>query len=130
MFIEIAIYLSLGLLMLLCMALMILRIGTLLGDCPKSGRAARAGSVTIATGYAMVGLGGVVLIGAAIPLLEGGLVALLPALGLVAICLGLGFSHAVAILRAVVREAVQGTQPALPAEKTKSAPPAEMVNPA
>lgn len=130
MFIEIALYFSLGLLMLLCMARMILRIGTLLGDCPHSGRAARAGSVTIATGYAMVGLGGVVLIGAVIPLLEGGLLSLLPALGLVPICLGLGFSHAVATLRAVVREAVQGTPSALTAEKPKSAPPAEMAHPA
>ncbi|MEP4036911.1 hypothetical protein [Pseudophaeobacter sp.] len=124
MLLEISLYLGLGLLMLLSMALMILKIGSLLGDCPRTGRAAKAAAVTIATGYAMVGLGGVVLIGAAIPLLEGGLLALLPALGLVAICLGLGFSHAVATLRAVVREAVQGTQPLLPTEKSKSAPPA------
>lgn len=121
MLLEISLYLGLGLLMLLSMALMILKIGSLLGDCPRTGRAAKAAAVTIATGYAMVGLGGVVLIGAAIPLLEGGLLALLPALGLVAICLGLGFSHAVATLRAVVREAVQGAQ---------SAPPADMAHPA
>ncbi|WP_122072614.1 hypothetical protein [Pseudophaeobacter sp. EL27] len=124
MLLEISLYLGLGLLMLLSMALMILKIGSLLGDCPRTGRAAKAAAVTIATGYAMVGLGGVVLIGAAIPLLEDGLLALLPALGLVAICLGLGLSHAVATLRAVVREAVQGAQPLLPTEKSKSARPA------
>ncbi|EAQ44498.1 hypothetical protein MED193_10928 [Roseobacter sp. MED193] len=78
----------------------------------------------------MVGLGGVVLIGAVIPMLEGGLLSLLPALGLVAICLGLGFSHAVATLRAVVREAVQGAPSTLTAEKPKSARPAEMAHPA
>ncbi|WP_291734242.1 hypothetical protein [Leisingera sp. F5] len=111
MLIEIGIYLGLGMLRLLAMALMILRIGTLLGDCPRSGRAARAGAVTIATGYAMVGLGGVILIGAAIPLLEMDFLGLLPALGLAAICLGLGFSHAVATLRAVVREALLADQP-------------------
>ncbi|MGR3622681.1 hypothetical protein [Pseudophaeobacter sp.] len=130
MLIEITLYLGLALMMLLAMALMILRIGTLLGECPLSGRAAKAAAVTIANGYAMVGLGGVILIGAAIPLLEGGLLALLPALGLVAICLGLGFSHAVATQRAVVREAVQGAQSALPAETSKSTPPAEIAHPA
>ena len=110
MLIEIGIYLGFGVLMLLAMVLMILRIGSLLGDCPQSGRAARAGAVTIATGYAMVGLGGIILIGAAIPLLDMDTFGLLPALGLAAICLGLGFSHAVATLRAVVREALQGGQ--------------------
>ncbi|MEX0300815.1 MAG: hypothetical protein AB3N24_00190 [Leisingera sp.] len=119
MLIEIGIYLGLGVLMLLAMALMILRIGTLLGDCPQSGRAAKAGAVTIATGYAMVGLGGVILIGAAIPMLEMELLGLLPALGLAAICLGLGFSHAVATLRAVVREALQGAQPKLQARASE-----------
>ena len=130
MLFHISLYVGLGLVMVAAMALMILKIGKLLGDCPVSVSAARVGSVTIATGYAMVGLGGVVLIGAVIPMLEGGLLSLLPALGLVAICLGLGFSHAVATLRAVVREAVQGTPSARPAEKPKSAPPAEMAHPA
>ncbi|KPD13480.1 hypothetical protein [Phaeobacter sp. 11ANDIMAR09] len=87
-------------------------------------------SLYVGLGLVMVGLGGVVLIGAVIPILEGGLLSLLPALGLVAICLGLGFSHAVATLRAVVREAVQGAQSARAAEKPKSAPPAEMAHPA
>ena len=114
MLFEISLYLGLALMMLLAMALMILRIGTLLGECPQSGRAARAGAVTIASGYAMVGLGAVILMGAAIPLLEGGPLALLPTLGFVAICLGLGFSHAVATLRAVVREALNTKAPAAP----------------
>lgn len=114
MLFEITLYLGLALMMLLAMALMILRIGTLLGECPQSGRAAKAGAVTIASGYAMVGLGAVILMGAAIPLLEGGLLALLPTLGLVAICLGLGFSHAVATLRAVVREALNAKAPVAP----------------
>ncbi|WP_291730118.1 hypothetical protein [Leisingera sp. F5] len=111
MLIEIGIYLGLGVLMLAAMALMILRIGTLLGDCPRSGRAAKARAVTIATGYAMVGLGGVILIGAALPLLEMDFLGLLPALGLAAVCLGLGFSHAVATLRTVVRDALLADRP-------------------
>ena len=73
MLFHISLYVGLGLVMVAAMALMILKIGKLLGDCPVSGSAARVGSVTIATGYAMVGLGGVVLIGAVIPMLEGGL---------------------------------------------------------
>jgi hypothetical protein len=122
MLFEITLYLGLALLMLLAMALMILKIGTLLGECPQSGRAAKAGAVTIASGYAMVGLGSVILLGAAIPLLEGGLLALLATLGLVAICLGLGFSHAVAILRVVVREALDAGAPTAPQQPYSLSP--------
>ena len=130
MLFQICLYLGLGTLMLLAMTLMILKIGSLLGDCPNSAGAARAAAATIATGYSMVGLGGVVLIGAAIPILDAGFLALLPALGLVAICLGLGFSHAIATLRAVVREALRSGQSTRKAAVHKTPSPAETAHPA
>ncbi|MDE4134243.1 hypothetical protein PXK00_14065 [Phaeobacter sp. QD34_3] len=124
MLFQIATYLTLALLMVTAMTLMILKIASILGDCPQSGRAARAAGVTIATGYAMIAVGGVGLIGAALPLLTSGsrgllpamgIASLLPALGFAAICLGLGFTHAVATLRAVVREAMTAARPTQPA---------------
>ena len=127
MSLQIPLYLCLGTLMVAAMAIMILQIGKLLGDCPQSGRAARAAAVTIATGYSMIGIGGMALIGTAIPFLELGSWGILPALGLAAICLGLGFTHAVATLRAVVREALF---PTLVDEKTAPAQEAELGTPA
>jgi hypothetical protein len=106
MLFHISLYIGLGLVMVTAMALMILKIGKLLGDCPASGRAARAAAVTIATGYGMIGFGGVALVGSTIPLMDMGVIGVLPALGFAALCLGLGFGHAVATLRAVVREAL------------------------
>jgi hypothetical protein len=113
MLFHISLYIGLGLLMVTAMAVMILKIGKLIGDCPASGRAAKAAAVTIACGYGMIGFGGIALIGSAIPLLEMGALGILPTLGLAALCLGLGFGHAVATLRAVVREALSPPQPPL-----------------
>ena len=82
---------------------MILHIGTLLGNCPETGTAARAGSVTITTGFAAIGAGGLILISAAIPTYTVALPAVfMLALGLASLCLGLGFTHAIGSLRAVV----------------------------
>lgn len=112
----IAIYLFLSLGMVVAMTMMILKIGHLLGDCPDTGMAARTASVTIATGYAMVAIGGVVLIGAGLASFDRtGAEGLLPGIGLAAICLGLGFTHAIATLREVVREAVSPPAPMPPA---------------
>lgn len=111
MLFHISLYIGLSLLMVTAMVLMILKIGKLLGDCPASGRAARAASVTIATGYGMIGLGGVALIGAASALLDMGAIGLLPSLGLAALCLGLGFGHAIATLRAVIRDSLSPQHP-------------------
>lgn len=96
--------LSLTVLALLC--LMILRIGHMVGACPDARRRADAAAVTIATGFAAIGAGGIMLIGALIPLLaELHAVGVMAALGFAALCLGLGFAHAVGTLRAVVIEA-------------------------
>ncbi|MCX7566899.1 hypothetical protein OS189_11165 [Sulfitobacter sp. F26169L] len=56
-------YIALGFGALSALAAMILRIGTLLGECQQSRAVARAGSVTIATRFAAIGAGGVILIG-------------------------------------------------------------------
>ena len=92
---------ALGTVMLL--TLMILRIGALVGDCPVAQARARAVSITIATGFAAIGAGGVIMIGAVLPALgDASFAALMLALGFAALCLGLGFTHAMGTLRAAL----------------------------
>ena len=99
-------YIALGFAGLVALATMILRIGTLLGDCPQSRATARAGAVTIATGFCAIGAGGVILIGAALQLFENApFASFLGALGFAALCLGLGFTQAVGTLRALMYDA-------------------------
>ena len=111
MIITMSTYFALALILTLALSYMIMKIGTLLGNCPASGQAARAAAVTIATGYCAIGFGGVILVGA---LFVGsntiGLAGLFGALGFVSLCLGLGFTHAIGTLRAVVAQAVPPTQ--------------------
>lgn len=105
------IYITLGFGALVALAGMILRIGGLLAECPDNRPTARAAAVTIATGFAAIGAGGVILIGAVLPLLDGApMMGFLGALGLAALCLGLGFTQAVGTLRAVMQDA--GAKPA------------------
>lgn len=99
---SLVIYFTLTLSVLAALDAMILLIGSRIGECPQTGRAARAASVTIATGFAAIGGGAVLLIAAGLPLLGGGLAPTLLATGLAALCLGLGFTHAVTTLRAVL----------------------------
>ncbi|MCZ4254559.1 hypothetical protein O4H53_03335 [Sulfitobacter sp. G21635-S1] len=97
------IYLLLAFGALAALCIMILRIGAMIGTCPQTGAAARAAAVTIATGFAAIGTGGVILIGALLPLaVSGPVISFLLALGLASLCLGLGFTHAVGTLRAVL----------------------------
>ena len=99
-----ATYSLISLAVLAVLARMILKIGTLLGTCPERGGVVRAAAVSVATGYSAIGAGGVMLIAGALPLLgHEAALALMAALGLAAICLGLGFTHAVTILRAVAQ---------------------------
>ena len=98
-------YIVLGFGGLAALAIMILRIGALLGECPQSKRTARAASIAIATGFAAIGAGGVILIGAALPIMEQApLAGFLGALGFAALCLGLGFTQAVGTLRALMQD--------------------------
>jgi len=116
MFVLAALYIALGFGGLAALAIMILRIGALLGECPQSRATARAGAVTIATGFSAIGAGGVILIGAALALLaQAPMAGFLVALGFAALCLGLGFTHAISTLRAVMFDAQDKVPPAIPA---------------
>lgn len=115
MLVLILTYVTLALGALIALSGMILKIGTLLAACPQNTPATKAVAVTITTGFAAIGAGGVILIGAALPLLvKSPVLALMLGLGLAALCLGLGFSHAVATLRAVLAQAD------IPAEAAKA----------
>lgn len=105
-------YLILAMGAVVALAFMILKIGAMIGACPDSQRVAKAAGVTIATGFCAIGAGGVVLIGAALPLMPAApLAGLMAALGLAALCLGLGFTHAVGTLRALVMDAAPKAAP-------------------
>lgn len=92
-------YFAIALCVLVSLAAMILKIGHALGGCPDTGRAAKAAAAAITTGFVTIGAGGVALVAAALPPEN----ALLLAVGLACVALGLGFTHAVATLREVVR---------------------------
>ena len=86
---------------LIALAWMILAIARVLGDCPDKGPRARAAGITIATGYLALGGGAVLLLGA-FASLDAGLEVIFFSLGLACVVLGLGFTHAITLLRAVV----------------------------
>lgn len=113
-------YFTVALAILAGLVTMILKIGAMMGTCPISNGAARAASITIATGYSAIGLGGVTLAAILVPaLIELGPIALLAALGGASLALGLGFTQAVATLRGVVTEVVN---PPAPEAKTVQKP--------
>ena len=95
-------YFAVTLATLLVLGLMILRIGRAMGSCPQSGAAARIASVTVSTGFVAIGLGGILLVAATLPLIEAEALALFPIMGFACLVLGLGFTHAVRVLKAVV----------------------------
>ena len=101
------IYFILAACALAALSFMIFKIGDALADCPTTGRAARAGSLTIVTGFVAIGSGGVLIIAAAVfmSLTNIAVEGVMAALGLSILCLGLGFTHAVATLRDVVAQA-------------------------
>jgi len=110
MLMLVSIYLLLTLGGLALLSAMILKIGQLVTACPSANPATRAVAVTIATGFAAIGAGGVILIGALLPtLVDEPILALMLASGMAALCLGLGFSHAVATLRAVLGDSTKDT---------------------
>ncbi len=106
-------YITFALGAVIALTLMILRIGALVGDCPVTRARARAVSITIATGFAAIGAGGVIMIGAVLPVLKDApFAALMLALGFAALCLGLGFTHAMGTLRAALLPAEPAPEPA------------------
>jgi hypothetical protein len=94
-------YLTVSMLALIGLSAMILTISRALADCPEKGPRARAAGITIATGYLAIGGGAVLLIGA-LATLQADLGLLVFTLGLACVVLGLGFTQAVTMLRAVV----------------------------
>lgn len=107
MIMTFAVYFGLATLALCVLGAMIFRIGDALTDCPATGRAARAGAMTIVTGFGAIGGGAVIIGGAAalalLPLMNGA--GVMAALGFTVLCLGLGFTQAVATLRDVIARA-------------------------
>ncbi|PJI93034.1 hypothetical protein BC777_1901 [Yoonia maricola] len=93
---------------------MIFRIGEALSDCPATGRAARAGSLTIVTGFIAIGTGAVMIIAAGIFMTLAGInvETVLAAIGVSLLGLGLGFTHAIATLRDVVAQAAARSEAA------------------
>ena len=105
-------YIPFALTAVVVLTLMILHIGALAGDCPVTRARARAVSTSVATGFAAIGTGGVIIIGAALPILgEAPVVALMLTLGFAALCLGLGFTHAMGTLRAALTSLQGATLP-------------------
>ena len=88
---------------------MIFKIGDALTDCPATGRAARAGSLTIVTGFIAIGTGAVMIMAAGVFTAFAGIdiETVLAAIGLALLGLGLGFTHAIATLRDVVAQAAK-----------------------
>lgn len=101
------IYFILAACALAALSFMIFKIGDALADCPSTGRAAKAGSLTIVTGFVAIGGGAVLIIAAGVFTSLNDIAAegVMAALGLSVLCLGLGFTHAVATLRDVVAQA-------------------------
>jgi hypothetical protein len=95
-------YFALTLSVLLGLALTIHAIAKAIGDCPDTGRAARAAGVTIATGFLAIGGGVVAIIAGFMLMVEPNAATMLGCAGLAVLILGLGFTHAITTLRAVV----------------------------
>ena len=111
-------YIAFALAAVIALTLMILRIGAMMADCPQNGPAARISTVSVATGFAAIGSGGAILIGALLPIFpHAPALGLTLALGLAALCLGLGFTQALANLRALL---MPGPETAAP--RAKQAP--------
>ncbi len=104
MTITILTYLLVAIIGLGTLCAILLKIGTLMATCPINGPAIKISALTIVTGFGAIGLGGIVLIGAIFPLIiETGFNALMVALGLALLCLGLGFTQAMTTLQGIIK---------------------------
>lgn len=97
-------YFGIALLVLCLLALAILRIGEML---PGAAPCTRVAAMTIATGFAAIGLGAIIAVAAAIAMSDVSLVIFLAATGGITVALGLGFSNAVTTMRAVLAKQAQ-----------------------
>ncbi|MGV6811541.1 MAG: hypothetical protein ACWA47_04800 [Brevirhabdus sp.] len=99
---ALVLYFPLAIATLLALAVMILKVGQSIATCPDAAPTVHPASLTIVTGFVSMGLGGVALIGAMMVALKlPPVLALFAASGLACLTLGVGFSHAIATLRAV-----------------------------
>lgn len=97
-------YFSISFGALFLLAIMITRIGKVLGDCPDAVPGFRAAIATICTAFVTIGTGGVFLAAIVVALMANeAILALFVGLGVASLCLGLGFTQAIANLRAVVK---------------------------
>lgn len=114
MTLAIVLYFPLAIATLVTLAGMILKVGKSMTTCPDASPAVAPAALTIVTGFVSMGLGGIVLIGAMMVALElDAAFTLFAGLGLACLTLGVGFSHAIATLRAVTSPPVE--PPAKPA---------------
>lgn len=99
-------YFGCALTALIGLTYMIVSIGKDVGSCPHTTQVARVTAKVVSVGFAGIGLGGVILGAAALPAFEAApTVGLLIGLGFTCLCLGLGFTQAIANLRRIVDEA-------------------------
>jgi hypothetical protein len=83
--------------------LIIYRVGRDMASCPKAPPGARVAALAVSSGYAAIGAGGVILAAIIVPVFpDASIIGLFFSLGIVSICLGLGFGQALANLRAVI----------------------------
>ena len=105
-------FLSIAFAGLVSLAVVLVLIGRAAGDCPQIGGAARPATLVVTTGFAAIGTGVILLIAATLPVLMQGLVmGLYVALGLVGIALGIGFYNAAGALRDILDTAPKPVSP-------------------
>ena len=105
MLITLATFLGLSLMALITMVIMILKIADMIGPCPVTSASPRVVAAPIAASYGAIGLGGILILAAMLPVADDLIqLAAIAALGLVAVCLGLGFTQAVTALKAILHE--------------------------
>ena len=91
---------------LVLLAIVLVLVGRAAGDCPQIGGAARVATLVVTTGFAAIGTGVVLLIASTLPvLMQGEIMGLYVALGLVGIALGIGFYSAASALRDLLKTA-------------------------
>ncbi|MEM8979458.1 MAG: hypothetical protein AAGD04_08230 [Pseudomonadota bacterium] len=108
MILNLAIFFPFSMAILACLCFVILDLGRRMEDCPVTGQAAPPAAIAIAVAFVAIGFGGVGLGAAAlIALQDFGLVGVFGLLGFMSLCLGLGFSNAVAHLKMVLADSAK-----------------------
>ena len=122
MLIQLAVFAVISLALLAWLSHAIRRVAKALGACPDMAQGTRAGleaaALSISTGFLAIGAGGLFVIAGAMAAVDAPApVALMSALGLGVLCLGLGFTHAVTLLRGLM--VAQAPEPKTPWQAAK-----------